>query len=278
MPASITHELIAREALGELPPRIRDAATDAPDYFYLGAQGPDLFFFYRPLSHKSGNFGRFLHRNRVYDWFAAMLDVLPGFAGDDFKKCLAYALGFCSHLAADVVFHPFVYNYLGATDSPRSLHQKIENDWDVYFLRELQGQSVFRHSYPFDLKEIADGGVLFRFVSETAGRIGREINGRAFRRMLALFRRYLTHFHTRVKLLAPLGLGRFYPDAVPDPAHLGGEKFASYAKGNASADELFLRAVQESVERITSFMEAFNADMVLPESLFSRHMLTGERL
>ena len=45
MPSSITHELIAEAAAEAFPEEIRRLAGDHPDYFFLGAQGPDLFFF-----------------------------------------------------------------------------------------------------------------------------------------------------------------------------------------------------------------------------------------
>ena len=47
MPSSITHELIAEEAIKRLPEKIRKIVQDSPDEFFLGAQGPDVFFFYR---------------------------------------------------------------------------------------------------------------------------------------------------------------------------------------------------------------------------------------
>ena len=65
MPASITHELIARECLKLLPAPAADAACRAPDYYFLGAQGPDLFFFHAPFRRDLPNLGKSLHRNRL---------------------------------------------------------------------------------------------------------------------------------------------------------------------------------------------------------------------
>ena len=111
MPASILHELAARESLAALPRSAADCAAAHPDYFFLGAQGPDLFFFYDPLAKREPNLGKLLHRSRVKDWFTAMLLALKERTGEEFEKCLAYALAAkpssahrgrlgCRHLAA----------------------------------------------------------------------------------------------------------------------------------------------------------------------------------
>ena len=278
MPASITHELIAREALERLSPSAKEIIYNAPAYYYLGAHGPDLFFFYRPVFGREFNLGRLLHRSRIFDWFTALLTTLPRHTGSDFEQCLAYALGFCTHLAADVAFHPFVYNFLAEIDAPKLTHQEIENDWDVYFLKKHTGQSPQRYRFPFDMREIADAGVLYRYVSEAAVHIGRDLSPSAFRRMCKLFRVYLDHSHTRgARVLSLFGMAELYPREEPDPAYLRGKKFAELTGGKgANADELFSYAVAESAERIDAFLNAFNTDMVLPEELFSRHMLTGK--
>ncbi len=278
MPASITHELVARETLGLLSPCVRDLIGRARDYYYLGAQGPDLFFFLQPLS-KEINFGRLLHRARVRDWFEGMLLALPDFTGAEFEDCLAYVFGFCSHLSADVVFHPFVYHFLEAYDADRLTHQEIENDWDVYFLRALDGREVTRHSYPFDLKQIADDGILYRFVTDAARYYGREVPAGAFRRMCRGFHLYLSHTHAgHGRVLSCFGFEELYPREEPSALYLGGKQFERLSEGRGKdADELFALAVTESAARIRAFLEAFNADMPLPKC-FSLHMLTGKPL
>ena len=45
MPSSITHQLIAEEALGFFPPEAAQAVQKNPDEYYLGAQGPDVLLF-----------------------------------------------------------------------------------------------------------------------------------------------------------------------------------------------------------------------------------------
>lgn len=278
MPASITHELIAEEATDLLPAGAKEAISHAYDYYILGAQGPDLFFFYKPLSGKAENLGRRLHRRQVYEFFTALTKALPDFTGEAFEKCLAYCLGFCSHLAADVIFHPFVYNYLAQNETEKHAHQRIENDWDVYFLRELKSRSAIRHEYPFDLKKIAREKVLYPFLADAFKSMGISIGEGAFGRMMKNFRRYLTHFHRGgVRLLRPFGLAAFYPERTPSKEFLCGKDFARYAEGQGrNADALFLRATEESTACIEAFLEAFNGNLPLSRALFSRDLLTGK--
>lgn len=278
MPSSITHELIAQEAVAALPKGTQEIVFSAPDYYLLGAQGPDVFFFYAPLADRSRNLGKRLHRGDVAPWFRSLLRALPGCAGEEFKKRMAYAFGFCSHLSADTVFHPFVYRYLRESGRPKLTHQEIENDWDVYFLKKIRGISPAQYRCPYDLKEISADGILFRYLSETAAPLGIELKSGPFRRMCKTYALYLAHIR-RGRALKYVGLSELYPRKEPDPAYLGGKRFLALSEGNGrSADELFRRAADESALRISVFLEAFNSDMVLPDPLFSLHMLTGKPL
>ncbi len=279
MPASITHELVAWEALGLLPEKTREQIFSAPSYYYLGAQGPDLFFFYKPFA-RGENLGRSLHRTGVKAWFSSMLAALCSFTGREFSRSLAYALGFCTHLAADAVFHPFVYRYLRRTDAPRFTHQEIENDWDVYFSEKLRGERATRYIHPFDLSAVAAEGTLYRFLSETAGRVGKELSPAPFRRMCKEYALYLRHIHARHgRVLRLVGLGKLYPRETPDPSYLGGRDFYDLSDGKgADIDELFSLAADGAATRVSVFLKAFNADTVLPDELFSIHMLTGKRI
>ncbi len=285
MPSSITHELIAREApLGDA----RAAVDAAPDYYYLGAQGPDLFFFLRPLNKKEYNLGKTLHRGSVYEWFSALKDALKTRTGDARDKCLAYALGFCSHLSADVAFHPFVYNYLRENNSPRRVHQIMENDWDVYFLRKLKNGSVWKYAFPFDLKKIDRDGILFAYLRDAAEALHRRpITKRAFHAMMRNFRLYLNYFHRGKgkgwqrfdRLFRIYGLSSFFPHETPLDGVLGGDRFAELSENRGEdADALFRLAARESAERIEIFYACVLGGDPLPRSPFSRHMLTGKEI
>ena len=271
MPSSITHELIAESALSFLSEAGKKIVLAAPDYYYLGAQGPDVLFFCAPYG-RGKNLGKLLHHGDAHALFQAMLRALKNRRGDDKTKCLSYALGFCSHYAADAVFHPFVYNYL-RSHTRRFEHQQMENDWDVYFLGSLRGAFPLPYAYPFDAKKIAREGVLPAFLRECTSGV-KPLDESAFMRGIIHFGRYLKFFHGRVRgecfarlerVLSFRGISVFYPRRTPDPQIIESDDFAVLSEGGGkNADELFSRAVKRSAELENTFLSA----KTLPKALF----------
>ena len=269
MPSSITHELIAKSALALLTEEERTSVERAPDYYYLGAQGPDLLFFYEYFAGAK-NFGKILHRGRLYEWFSAMHEELSRRTGEEREKCLAYALGFCTHLEADAAFHPFVYAYLEEKGLKKREHQRIENDWDVYFAATLEEKNVRGYTWPFGLIKIDREGVLYAYLRDCAARLGVELKAKKFSHALRFFRWFLVHFHKkRMRYLLPFA-PTLYPRRLPDGAILSGECFTRLS-GARDADALLLAAADASAQRMREFL----SPGPLPPA-FSRHLLTGK--
>lgn len=191
MPSSITHLLIAQDASKFFPQNIQNAVRAHPDYFYLGAQGPDPFFFLNVLS-KEKNFGKLLHElpYPTFTAFRARYRQTPD------ARAAAYLAGYCSHYATDVVFHPFVYAFLKETNARGMVHQRMENDWDVFFLRRERGLEAERLSAPFRPEKIATEGVLYGLFCALAAQAGRRPpKKRAFCIALKRFYKYVVFFH-----------------------------------------------------------------------------------
>lgn len=300
MPSSITHQLIAEEALKRFPKEAAEAVAGAPDEYFLGAQGPDVFFFYRIGSKKEYNLGKYLHRYRVFDVFGLFLRVLrqdgedgrvPRLQLEERTQALAYILGYLTHYCADSSFHPFVYQYLQKTQATKIVHQQMENDWDVYFLNEKRGESAEHFTFGFSPKSLIAHKTtarLFHFLAEHLER--EEVKERRFNRGVNNFYRYLRFFHKRCyksqrrwerteKLFhTKKYLSALYPRENPDPDYLSGEDYYELALGRGrNADELFDRAVNESVRLANAFLEAVNGGELLRED-FGRGLLTGEIL
>ena len=284
MPSAITHELIAQQTLSLLPAAAQIADT-APDYYYLGAQGGDLFFFYKPLSKKEGNFGKFLHRHGSYKLFSAMAEYLKEAETERTQKATAYCLGYVSHYSADVCFHPFVYNYLKAHDAKRSVHSLIENDWDVYFLRKKEGREAEHYDFAFSAEKLGKEEILYDLFYDIAPALGREeIKKRPFQRALKNFERFLHFFHGDCydsaqglsKIVGLKALARMYPRRTPEQDFLEGNDFFELSGGIAqNADELFNCAAGDSARRISLFLNALSG-APLPREEFNKHLLTGK--
>lgn len=101
MPEGYTHVKIAKAALRLNKCHILDKLA-----FTAGANGPDTFFSYRIWSKKRvidlPEIGSMMHNERC----GAFLTELCLAAKTDTEK--AYAMGFASHYAADIILHPYV--------------------------------------------------------------------------------------------------------------------------------------------------------------------------
>ena len=50
MPATYTHAVYGRQVLDQLEPALRERIISHLDCYNIGLHGPDLLFFYKPLS------------------------------------------------------------------------------------------------------------------------------------------------------------------------------------------------------------------------------------
>ena len=291
MPSSITHALIAEEAAKRLPEQLQSAIEAAPEAYFLGAQGPDLFFFAQRANKQEGNLGRYLHRNAVYELFTAFIEILPTLSEDDRKIATAYCLGYVTHYCADVAFHPFVYRYLEQNSLHKREHQRMENDWDVYFARKFRGREAEHYPYP-PLKVCKNEAILSLWKKTTTALSRTPMDQAKLYGGIDNFARYLAFFHKKCyashkhwarfdKLFHIHGLSCFYPAKKPDDAILSGERFEKAANADpllpsvSSADDLFERAVSESAYKMLLFSDALGG-AVLPREQFDRHLLTGK--
>ncbi len=298
MPSAITHQLVAEEAEKLLPEGLQHIIERAPDEYFLGCQGPDLFFFYRIGNKSEYNLGKFLHRNRPYDVFRFFARLLsgeqsarfPAYSDEDRTRAFAYILGYIAHYATDSTFHPFVYNYMNKEVSEKRVHQLIENDWDVHFLRKFRGREAEKFRCAFSPKKVAKSGAVARLYACLAEELGREeVKRRKFNAGLRNFWRYLTFFHGKCYssqhgwercerfFRAKPFLSCLYPRRQPDPEHLTNDDFArlSEEKGK-SADELFDRARDESARLAILFCECVRKGEPLPREEFCLSFLTAQ--
>lgn len=284
MPSSITHQLIAEEAVNRLPLPVRETAEKHRDYFILGAQGPDALFFIKPLSKKEFNIGRYLHRYDVYETFRFFLRYLETLSAENLSRMTAYVAGFVSHYAADTVFHPFVYAYVKAHGRRGMLHQLIETDWDVYFAR-THGQSAVGWKFPFSAKKLCreqELYFLYRALSEKLNRL--PLKQKTFQKGIKNFTRYLWFFHRasyakfwarteRIFHLEPK-LSCLYPREKINRNFLESRDFFALSGGQGqNADELFLLAVSKSARLCEQF---FSGE--LSRSEFNKSFLTAEKI
>lgn len=134
MPDILSHLLCARESTKYLSSEITDVLEANKSIFNMGAQGPDIFFFYRLYpwqKHKNvGEYAKLIHSNSPNEFFINAAKLLMediSVADIDFFESknktselhqkFSYLAGFLSHYALDTTCHPYIYYHSGIQGS-----------------------------------------------------------------------------------------------------------------------------------------------------------------
>jgi hypothetical protein len=191
MPSQILHTLFGEDVTGEIYRRIgprfgivADTAWEkiSREYraaFFLGCQGPDIFYHNQRTRPVALEYGTLLHR-RGYGLFSAVLlkmglpdpppdaeDIRMGRRERGINALGAYSLGFMTHAVLDRFCHPYIVyksqhpdpesgiaagRKAGRAERPRSppaqgllgrgAHPFFERILDALMLRRLRGQEV----------------------------------------------------------------------------------------------------------------------------------------
>ena len=147
MPAIITHSFFAEDTLGNLKdPVLKNVISSRMDLFYLGAQGPDIFFYYKakPWIKYDGveKIGTIMHENLVDTFFKESFDYLDSLKGNcGFYDLLTYLTGYLCHYSLDRNTHPLIHYSAGidngltkATRKYYNHHRRLESTIDYFLL------------------------------------------------------------------------------------------------------------------------------------------------
>jgi len=136
MPAATTHVEFARDVFNALPAEMQRSITDLPMYF-LGSQGPDLFFFHRfsVLPGSLRGIGARMHREHIAESIFFLHD-----AAADQPALFSYYQGYLTHYALDSLCHPLIEWYAERAHAERGVpaseaHFRYEGDLDQYVLK-----------------------------------------------------------------------------------------------------------------------------------------------
>ncbi len=106
MPAFATHYYYAKRVYNELDKEIQKLIDEYRDFYDLGAQGPDIFFYYKPYKKNSvSDFGSDLHEKPVRIFFE---DAIENIKKYDSVAALVYLLGVSTHFSLDSSYHPII--------------------------------------------------------------------------------------------------------------------------------------------------------------------------
>lgn len=292
MPAQYTHQIIAETIFERLPENVRDTITSLPAY-WLGAQGGDMYYFFRIRKGKERNLGTYLHNRGIYEVFSSFLKAARGEDG----AAWSYIAGYITHYAADAVFHPYVYALMGrfSREEPAwrgKRHAYIESDLDSYFIEKYRNASVREYVSPVSKKD-ADALPydLMREVCRENGSSGfseRALRS-AFKRFFLFERLFTDRSYRRRKFFTgvenafrlPHVFSSLYrrPDYDErclnrDCAEWTNPSDTAFSS-KESADRLFERSVREGVRLIDTFFICMEGGTPLPREDFGKGFLTG---
>lgn len=255
MPSAYTHFLVARQSLNALQPRIQEKISPYLPLYYLGAQGADFCFFYKYLSKKNANLGSYLHRAGGYIAFETIHR-----AAAQSPALFAYAAGYITHYAADVILHPYVY---AVSKQSTWTHTRIESALDFEYGKQYAKpakEDFKRYFKPCLSRENKEElFTLYQDIAKTCN--FPPLVKPAFYRAISYFNAYLPlSFALLTYPRAPLmvsAFGKEYPQKI---------------------SSLFLSICARARMLTREFLQTIETATPLPKFLFDKNFLTGKTI
>ncbi len=190
MPSMYTHQAFGNEVERNLPKEIRELTDRHRDLFSIGFQGPDIFFFYHPLSWgEVPRYGNRMHDLPGHAFFGRALECyrcLPEHSPQEtaFKEAAkAYLLGVLCHYTLDSTCHGFIEKVAA---SGVTTHAALEGDYDRRLIAR-EGRDPVREDVAREFRPTSRGAeVIAVFYPE----MNAEIIGKAMKSCV-LFQRLL---------------------------------------------------------------------------------------
>ncbi|WP_346917208.1 zinc dependent phospholipase C family protein [Clostridium sp.] len=140
MPASYTHYSFGHTVLEKLPQRLKDIIIPNKEAYYIGLNGPDILFYYKPLfKNEINKYGNRLHDEKAYGFLERGKRYIEESKDE---VCLSYILGFVCHFVLDSSCHPFIEEAMRESNIS---HAEIEAELDGALMRR-NNLSPQRHS------------------------------------------------------------------------------------------------------------------------------------
>ena len=149
MPGFITHYICGQAALKAADPKLQSMIKPYQQFYNIGTQGPDIFFYYLPgmaFKRNLRDIGTKMHKQHFGAFISNMIDILMA---DELPQAetarpllMAYVCGFLTHYSLDATAHPYVYSKTGVRkkgDIAKAIkysvnHRKFETAIDVLML------------------------------------------------------------------------------------------------------------------------------------------------
>ena len=140
MPALVSHNYFSKQVLLSAKKEIQEFINENLGAFYLGAQGPDIFFTMYFDKNKRKELGNVLHQQKIYESFEAMVEYAKEINDSVFT---AYLFGYLCHYSLDLKVHPYVRYYDDVLYKKKGMseraerHIRLESGFDLLIIRDM---------------------------------------------------------------------------------------------------------------------------------------------
>lgn len=126
MPAAYAHYLFGQQVRNQLSCNLKKLIADNLHLYQIGLHGPDIFFYYKPLSSNLiKKTGSDLHQEKAESFLAKARKIIGRALHPE--ASLAYILGFICHFMLDSECHPQVNELMRTTGLS---HYEIETEFE----------------------------------------------------------------------------------------------------------------------------------------------------
>lgn len=139
MPTTYTHDRFGKDVYKRLPEELKAVIRKEKKLYLIGLHGPDIFFYYHPLSiNPIVQKGHKIHGQNADQFFRRCQGIYQKKPEDGM---VAYLLGFACHFLLDSTCHPYIN---GFAERNGISHQEQEAELDRVFLTE-DGKKPFTY-------------------------------------------------------------------------------------------------------------------------------------
>lgn len=181
MPSAYAHDRFGRLVMEKLPGWAGDVLARGRDLYFIGLQGPDIFYYYNPLFPNQV----WKDADRLHDLtgrrFFRRERRAAGLPEMDDAEAVSYLMGLVCHFTLDSMVHAFVEDYKAKTGIP---HITIEGEFDRYLIAS-EGRDPVREVLTENFHPSPHAAeVITRFYPW----MGRRVIDRSLRRVVSLSR------------------------------------------------------------------------------------------
>lgn len=177
MPSTYAHYKLGRAVQKNISGYEKEIIDKYPELFFIGLHGPDILFYYKPLSrHYVNRLGYGLHDKSGASFFEQAAEVIRSHR--DYEKHLAYIYGYICHFALDVSCHGYIDEKM---EKSGISHGEIEAELD----RELlvrDGKDPVRQTLTKHIHATMKNAVIIKdfYQGITAEQVKKSLDGMLF--------------------------------------------------------------------------------------------------